>query len=135
MIPDIGAPLVRFAIFIATSAIAFVALLRAVLGRRRVAPHGVRVLWVAAVVVVGGMLFARYGARFGLPWWIYYTLPAALTLALPPLAFRMTRREAVPYLALAFLVSPVIHAAFSFFLGWKEYMPFLPVPSLADLLR
>lgn len=38
------------------------------------------------------------------------------------------------YLALAFLSSPVIHVLFSFLLGGHEYMPFIPVPSLQDLL-
>ncbi|MET1034982.1 MAG: hypothetical protein ABWX68_07105 [Arthrobacter sp.] len=38
------------------------------------------------------------------------------------------------YLILAALSASLIHAVFSFFPGWYEYMPFLPVPSLADLL-
>ena len=38
------------------------------------------------------------------------------------------------YLALAFLSSPVIHVAFSLLLGWHEYMPFIPVPSIRELL-
>ncbi len=33
----------------------------------------------------------------------------------------------------AFLSSPVIHVSFSFFLGWKDYMPFFDVPSLWEL--
>lgn len=91
-------------------------------------------LTVTGIVVVGGMTFAKYGNNFGLPWWIYYTLPALLTLLLPPLAFRMKGREIGQYLVLAFLSSPFIHFVFSFLLGWKEYMPFIPVPSIWELL-
>jgi len=36
--------------------------------------------------------------------------------------------------ALSVLLAPTIHILFSFFLGWGEYMPFLPVPALASLL-
>ena len=57
-----------------------------------------------------------------------------MTLALPPVAFRLTGRELWQYLVLAFLSSPVIHVLFSFFLGWHEDMPFIPVPSLRGIL-
>jgi hypothetical protein len=80
------------------------------------------------------MVFAKYGNNFGLPWWIYYTVPALATLLVPPIAFRLQRRELAHYLVLAFLSSPAIHVAFSLFLGWHEYMPFIPVPSLKQLL-
>jgi hypothetical protein len=39
---------------------------------------------VAFVVVVVGMVFAKFGATAGLPWPLYYGLPAAVTLFLPP---------------------------------------------------
>ena len=41
--------------------------------------------------------------------------------------------EALEYLVLAFLSSPVIHVVFSFLLGWKDYMPFIDVPALWEL--
>jgi hypothetical protein len=49
--------------------------------------------------------------------------------------FRIGRRAApVGYLGLA-LVSPLlIHVTFALFLGWNEYLPFLLVPSLAEVL-
>ena len=56
-----------------------------------------------------------------------------VTLALPPLAFRMQRSEFAWYVLLAFSSSPAIHAAFSFFAGWHEYMPFWHIPFLWDL--
>ena len=88
-----------------------------------------RLIWLVALVVgPGGMLIAKYGAVIGMPWWLYYTIPLFVTIALPVLAFRMTRREAVAYVVLAFVSAPAIHVAFSLLLGWREYMPFLPVP-------
>jgi hypothetical protein len=80
------------------------------------------------------MVFAKVGATNGFPIWLYYGLPAVLTWVLPPIAFRMTAHEIIRYVPLALLVAPAIHVAFSFLLGWKEYMPFLPVKSLGELL-
>ena len=62
-------------------------------------------------------------------------IPAALTSLLPPIVFRMAPAEIGKYILMAALVAPVIHVLFSFFLGWKEYMPFIPVPSLGELFR
>lgn len=127
-------PNARFAIFIVVSLVAFIAILRFATRDRSERPGHPAVLAVASVVVVGGMLFAKFGNNAGLPWWIYYTVPALVTLALPPAVFRFSRGELFQYLVLAFLSSPVIHVFFSFFLDWHEYMPFIPVPSLGSLL-
>ena len=97
-------------------------------------PTWLRIVAVAMIVVPGGMVFARWGATTGLTWWVYYTVPALATLLVPPVAFRMARIEAAEYFVLALLMAPVIHTGFSVFLGWKEYMPFLPVPSLSEIL-
>lgn len=124
----------HFPFMVAASLVEFVLLLLLVLGldtfRRRVGA----VIVVSLVVVVAGMLFGKYGLLLGLPWWIYYPVPALVTIVLPPLVFGTTWRRTMVYLVLAALSAPLIHVAFSFFLGWGEYMPFLPVPSLADLL-
>jgi hypothetical protein len=56
-----------------------------------------------------------------------------VTILLPPVAFRMNRREILEYLVLALLSSPVIHVVFSFFLGWKKYMPFIKSPAMWEL--
>ena len=61
-------------------------------------------------------------------------MPAALTWVLPPVIFRMRGREVARYLPLAVLVAPLIHVVFAFFFGWAEYMPFIPVPSLRELV-
>jgi hypothetical protein len=124
----------RFSIFVVVSLVLFLGVLRFSLRARPKLPAWRSIMIVATVVVVGGMLFARWGAMTGLPWWVYYTLPALLTVILPPLAFRMSSREVAEYLVLAFLMAPAIHTVFSLFLGWKEYMPFLPIPSLSELI-
>ena len=80
------------------------------------------------------MLFGKYGLLLGFPWGLYYPVPALVTIALPPLVFGMTRRSTALYVLLAALSAPLIHVLFAFFLGWGEYMPFLPVPQLASLL-
>lgn len=116
------------------SLILFVGVLRVALHARSEAPSRWLVFGIAMVVVIGGMSFARLGATGGFPVWVYYGLPAALTWVLPPLGFRMSVRETARYLPLAMLVAPAIHVAFSLILGWKEYMPFLPVPSLGEIL-
>ena len=122
----------HFPIFIVVSFVAFVAVLRLALHKRPDPPARTTLLWVAAVVVVGGMLFAKAGAGLGLPVAIYYGVPALLTWLLPPIAFSMRGREIAIYLPLALLMAPIIHVLFSLFLGWHEYMPFLPVPSLRN---
>ena len=125
---------VRFSVFVAVSLVAFIAILYFVTRHRTQRPQNLTVLAVAGLVVVGGMLFAKFGANVGFPWWIYYTVPALATLVVPPVAFKFSRKELAQYLVLAFLSSPVIHVAFSFFFDWHEYMPFIPVPSLASLI-
>lgn len=119
---------------IAVALFVFIVVLRIALRQRSERPSRTALLVVASIVVVGGMCFAKLGATAGFPVWLYYGLPAGLTWFLPPLAFRMRRQEVVPYLALAFLSAPTVHIAFSLVLGWKEYMPFLAVPSLAEIL-
>jgi hypothetical protein len=124
----------RFSVFILVSLIAFIAILYFVTRHRSLRPKGFTVIAVAALVVVGGMVFAKFGNNAGLPWWIYYTLPALATLLVPPLVFKFNGKELLQYLLLAFLSSPVIHVVFSFLFDWHEYMPFIQVPSLRSLL-
>ncbi|MEP6948193.1 MAG: hypothetical protein ABI863_02915 [Ginsengibacter sp.] len=43
--------------------------------------------------------------------------------------------KTIQYLMMSLLLAPLIHAAFSFFLGWKEYMPFWNIPSIKELTQ
>ena len=123
----------RFAAFIVVAYFVFVMILRIVLRGRTRRPERWRVMSTALVVVIGGMLFAKVGQNSGLPWWVYYTVPMLVTVIVPPAVFRMSVREVMTYLVLAFLSSPVIHVVFSLFLGWKDYMPFIEIPSIWEL--
>ena len=89
---------------------------------------------LALVVVVFGMLFGKYSATFGLPWWVYYSVPMLITVLLPPVVLKLNKRKTAAYLVLSFLSAPFIHLLFSFFLGWTEYMPFWKIPSVSSLL-
>ena len=124
----------RFPILIVVSLIVFIVILRFVMRRRDRMPTWQMVTAISIVVVPGGMLFAKLGNNSDWPWWIYYGVPAVLTWLLPPFAFRLSKAELWKYLVLAVLSAPAIHVAFSFFLGWHDYMPFIPVPSLHHLL-
>lgn len=123
----------HFPIFVFVSFVMFVVVLRAVLIHRIERPPTRTVLLMAVVIVVGGMSFAKFGTSLGLPVWVYYGVPALLTWMLPPVVFRMGANEFGKYIIIAALVAPLIHALFSFFLGWKEYMPFIPIPSISEL--
>lgn len=124
----------RFPIFILVSLVVFFAILNFVTRKRATRPSAVAVLAIAAVLVIGGMVFAKLGQNSGWPWWVYYTLPAAVTLVVPPLTLRFSVHELWQYLALAALSSPLIHVLFSFLLGWHDYLPFIHVPSLREIL-
>jgi hypothetical protein len=87
---------------------------------------------LALIVVVFGMLFGKYGATYGLPWWLYYPVPMLATVILPPVVLKLKTQKTIIYLILSFLSAPFIHAIFSFFLGWTEYMPFWKIPFIGD---
>ncbi len=92
-----------------------------------------QIFLLSLVVVVFGMLFGKYGATYGLPWWLYYPIPMLITVLLPPLYLQLKRQKVITYLVLSFLSAPLIHALFSFFAGWTEYMPFWKIPFIGDL--
>ena len=123
---------IQFPVLMAVSYAVFVVLLRFVLRKRERFPLKAALV-LGLCVVCAGMVFAKYGAMGGLPWWVYYTIPMLLTVFLPPFVLRMRIREFAAYLLLSFLSAPAIHAAFSFLFGWKTYMPFVNIPSFWEL--
>ena len=132
--PDVA----RFVIFMLAAFLIFVTLLRFVVRRRNAKPEPSTMVTVVFIVVVVGMLFARYShlAFPWLPWEVYYGIPALTTVLLPTLWLHMSRREVVQYLPLAWLTAPVIHVLFSLFVGWHDYMPFpVYIPSVAEVVR
>lgn len=129
--------LARVAVLMVIASLVFLAVLTVVTRERNSRPSPARLLPLTIVVVVCGMLFARYGhILFQLPWWIYYGLPASLTFLLPPLALKMRRGEFGQYLPLAVLMAPAIHLFASLVLGWHDYMPFpVYIPSLLEIVH
>lgn len=125
----------RFEIDMAVSAIVFVALLLFVTRKRERKPNATMLILTTFVVVVLGMVFARYGhLLYRPPWWIYYGVPTLVTLLLPPALLRMKLNEILQYVPLAALMGPAIHAFFPLFLGWHDYMPFpFYIPSILEL--
>lgn len=123
----------RFLVFIVISAVVFLAVLAIVIKGRSSRPW-LRMVLLTLIVVVGGMVFAKWGQNSGLSWTIYYTVPALLTVLAPPVALRFTKGEVVHYLVLSLLMAPAIHAFFSLLFDWHDYMPFFYVPSLRDVL-
>ena len=70
----------RFAMFMLAASVVFLTVLVLVLRRRTNKPGPVKLFILTVLVVVCGMLFARYGhILFHLPWWIYYGFPALMT--------------------------------------------------------
>jgi hypothetical protein len=120
---------------IIAAVIVFLLMILFIEGRQRFFTKRKNIWLLAFVVVVIGMLIGKYGAKAGLPWWIYYPVPMLCTLFLPPAVLKFSRPQTIKYILLSFLSAPFIHACFSFFLGWKEYMPFWNIPSLAELLN
>ena len=123
---------IQFPVLVIVSYLVFVILVRVALRRRRRFTRNAT-LALGVLIVCGGMVFAKYGAMGGLPWWIYYTVPMLLTVFAPPLFLHMRAREYLEYMVLSFTSAPTIHVCFSFFFGWKSYMPFIKIPSIWEL--
>jgi hypothetical protein len=123
----------HFPVMILASLAIFLLIIRAVLSGNDFKVKQKQVILLALLTVVMGMLIGKYGAMYGLPWWIYYPVPMLMTVLLPPLVLKFNKMKTVVYLLLSFLSAPFIHAMFSFFLGWNEFMPFWEIPYMGDL--
>jgi hypothetical protein len=123
----------HFPIMIIASIAVFFVVIRMVLSKNDFRLKHKQIFFLSLIVVVFGMLFGKYGATYGLPWWLYYPIPMLITVLLPPIVLKLKRQKLIAYLLLSFLSAPFIHAFFSFFLGWTEYMPFWKIPFIGDL--
>jgi hypothetical protein len=115
----------HFLFMILASILSFVGIIRLLLSHDRFKSQSKTIIFLTLIVVVVGMIFGKYGANWGLPWWIYYPIPMLLTVFLPPYLLKFRGKQLVLYWILSFLSAPLIHFFFSYFLGWHEYMPFL----------
>ena len=114
----------HFPIMILTSFILFFIIIRIVLGKQEFAEKKMTIILLSILVIIVGMLFGKFGANWGLKWWIYYPVPLLMNVLLPPIVLKMNIKRTILYLFLSFFSAPLIHIIFSFFLGWNEYMPF-----------
>ena len=126
---DIG----KFLVYMFVALIVFVVVLLLTLRTRTQRPN-FEIIVLALIVVVGGMTFARITYGKGVPWWIFYGLPAFITFVLPPLVLRMSKRELLFYIPISILMGPAVHIFFSFSFGWHDYMPLFYVPWWHELL-
>ncbi|MBK9985293.1 MAG: hypothetical protein IPP15_23635 [Saprospiraceae bacterium] len=124
----------HFPIMIVASLLIFFVIMRIVLSKNDFKIKRNQFFFLSLIVVVFGMLFGKYGATYKLPWWIYYPIPMLMTVILPPIVLKLSTRKTILYLGLSFLSAPFIHAIFSFFLGWTEYMPFWKIPFVGNLI-
>jgi len=123
----------KFLVYMLVALIVFVVVLLFTLRKRPKQPI-FKIVLLSVIAVVGGMTFARITYGKGVPWWIFYGIPAFITFVLPPIILRMTKRELLFYIPISLLMAPTIHIFFSFFFGWHDYMPLFYVPWLYDLL-
>jgi hypothetical protein len=123
----------KFLVYMFVATIVFVLVLHFTL-RKRTQGFNFKIILLALIAVVGGMTFARITYGKGVPWWIFYGLPALITFVLPPLVLRMSKRELLFYIPVSVLLAPAIHIFFSFFFGWHDYMPLFYVPCWHELL-
>ena len=123
----------KFLVYMLFALIVFVLVLLFTLRERPKQPV-FRIVLLSLIAVVGGMTFARFTYGKGVPWWIFYGIPAFVTFVLPPIVMRLTKHELKYYIPIIVLIAPTIHVFFSFFFGWHDYMPLFYVPWWHDLI-
>ncbi len=123
----------KFLVYMLFALIVFVLVLLFTLRERPKQPV-FRIVLLSLIAVVGGMTFARITYGKGVPWWIFYGIPAFVTFVLPPIVLRLTKRELKYYIPIILLMAPTIHIFFSFIFGWHDYMPLFYVPWWHELL-
>lgn len=123
----------RFLIMAAVTYIAFLCVIRLIIGSQYKAKSFL-INIIGMITVYGSFLISRYGNFLRLSVWLYYVLPVLLTVFLPPLALKMKSDQTLKYLAFSLLAVPVIHLVFSFLLGWGEFLPFIKIPSLWNII-
>jgi hypothetical protein len=114
----------HFPIMIVASVMLFHIVIWIVLGKEEFRNSFRQIFLLSVLCVVIGMLFGKYGANWGLPWWVFYPVPMLVNVFLPPVILKMTFRQTILYLVLSFLSAPAIHLFFSLLFDWTEYMPF-----------
>jgi len=89
---------------------------------------------IGIFTVFGSFIISRYNDILKLPGFLYYILLILLTVFLPPLSLKMKSDQTLKYIALGVVAVPLLHLLFSLLLGWGEYLPFIKIPSLWELI-
>lgn len=118
----------HFIVMMIISTVLFMGVILIVVGKNVFIIKRKPIIQITCIVVVLGMSIGKYGAFLSLPWYLYYSLPLFMTMLLPPYFLKFTKVQTLIYLLLSFISAPCIHFVFSFFLNWKEYMPFWNIP-------
>lgn len=123
----------QFIVMAAVTYLAFLCVIRIIMGSQYKAKSFL-INVIGMVTVYGSLLISRYGNFLKLPIYIYYIIPVLLTVFLPPLSLKMKSDQTLKYLGYSLLAVPVIHLLFSFLLGWGEFLPFIKIPSLWNII-
>lgn len=123
----------RFLIMASVTYMAFLCVIRLVMGSQYKSKSFL-INIIGMLTVFGSFILSRYSAVLKLPGFLYYILLLLLTVFLPPLALKMKSEQTLKYFALGIVAVPLLHLLFSLVLGWGEYLPFIKVPSLWELL-
>ena len=126
-------PLWHFLAMVLASFVLFFLIIRIVVGKQEFRRRITMIILLSILIVIIGILLGKYGANYGLKWWIYYPVPMLMNILLPPIILKMGLKKTILYLFLSFLSAPLIHIFFSFFWGWTEYMPFWRVPYIKTI--
>lgn len=123
----------RFLIMASVTYMAFLCVIRLVMGAQYKSKSFL-INIIGMLTVYGSFIISRYRGAFKLPGFLYYILILLLTIFLPPLALKMKSEQTLKYFAFGIVAIPLLHLLFSLLLGWGEYLPFIQVPSLWELL-
>ena len=125
----------EFIVLTIVSIIVVILILRYALNSRDTNPiDNYKIIGIIIILEIFCMLLGKYGANWGFPWWIYYPIPMLITIFLPTIYFKMNKIETIKYTVLILISAPFIHTVFSFF-GWKNFMPFIKIPSIFELIK
>lgn len=122
----------RFQVMAAVTYMIFLCVVRIAMGSQYKAKSFL-VSIIGVFTVFGSFIISRYNVVLKLPDFLCYILVVLLTVFLPPLSLKMKSDQTLKYIAVGFVAIPLLHLLFSLLLGWGEYLPFIPLPSLWDL--
>lgn len=123
----------RFLIMAGITYLTFLCVIRLVMGSQYKSKSFL-INIIGMFTVYGSFIISRYNNVLKLPGFLYYILLLLLTVFLPPLSLKMKSDQTLKYFAFGIVAVPLLHLLFSLLLGWGEYLPFIQIPSLWELI-